>query len=116
VVDRVQIQQVMSNLVRNALEAMTDSPRRDLTICTNALGRMLEVMVADTGPGIADRIHGELFHPFISTKPGGMGLGLSICRSIVEAHGGHIEHKPRKGGGSLFRFTLPTTADGDAAP
>lgn len=104
--DRVQIQQVVSNLVRNALEAMENSGRRELTITTNALDGHLEVAVADTGSGVPERIRGDLFQPFMSTKPGGMGLGLSICRSIVEVHGGRIDYEPRKDGGSLFRFTL----------
>jgi PAS domain S-box-containing protein len=114
-VDRVQIQQVVANLVRNALEAMKDSARRDLTITTNALDGMLEVAVADTGPGVAEEMIEGLFQPFMSTRPGGMGLGLSVCRSIVDTHGGRIDYEPRKGGGALFRFTLEA-APPEASP
>ena len=106
--DRVQIQQVISNLVRNALEAMKAQPRRELTVATAASGDgFLELIVSDNGPGVADEMTPSLFEPFKSDKPGGMGLGLSICKSIVEAHGGHIAYEPSFDGGSVFRFTLP---------
>ena len=106
-VDRVQIQQVISNLVRNALEALRERPRRELSVTTAALGEgYLELIVCDNGPGLADEIRDSLFEPFKTTKPSGMGLGLSICKSIVEAHGGRIAHEPSFGGGSTFRFTL----------
>lgn len=119
-VDRIQIQQVLLNLMRNALEAMAQgsdkaSPRRELTVTAAASGpEMVEVAVADTGPGLAPEIAGRLFTAFVSTKPGGMGMGLSICRSIVEAHGGRLWAEPN-GGGAVFRFTLPTAPQG-AAP
>lgn len=106
-VDRVQIQQVISNLVRNALEALKERPRGELSVTTAALGDgYLEFLVCDNGPGLAAAIRDSLFEPFKTTKPGGMGLGLSICKSIVEAHGGRIAHQPSFGGGSTFRFTL----------
>jgi two-component system sensor kinase FixL len=63
--------------------------------------------VADTGPGLAPEVAGRLFEPFVSTKPEGMGVGLAICRSIVEAHGGRLWAEPNPGGGTVFRFTLP---------
>jgi two-component system sensor kinase FixL len=109
--DRVQIQQVLVNLVRNALDAMADSPRRELTIATRALpDGMVEVSVADTGPGISARIADQLFQPFVTTKRNGMGVGLSISRTIVDAHGGRIEAGPSAGGGTVFSFTLEAAA------
>ena len=105
--DRVQIQQVLLNLMRNAIEAMEDSPKRELVIAAAvAEGDMLEVSVADTGPGIAPEVSAQLFQPFFTTKPHGMGVGLSISRTIVEAHGGQITVAPNPGGGTVFRFTL----------
>jgi two-component system, LuxR family, sensor kinase FixL len=107
-VDRVQIQQVLVNLLRNAVEAMAESPRRELTVTTASLnGSGVEVVVADTGPGISEEIAGRLFKPFVTTKPGGMGIGLAISQSIVEAHGGTIRSTPNAGGGTIFQFTLP---------
>ena len=86
--DRVQIQQVLVNLMRNALEAMANSRGRELTVTTARLDEeTIEIAVADTGPGIAKDVANRLFEPFVSTKRHGMGLGLSICRSIVESHG-----------------------------
>jgi len=103
----VQIQQVLLNLMRNAIEAMEDSPKRELVIAAAvAEGDMLEVSVADTGPGIAPEVSAQLFQPFFTTKPHGMGVGLSISRTIVEAHGGQIAVAPNPGGGTVFRFTL----------
>jgi two-component system sensor kinase FixL len=107
-VDRVQIQQVMVNLLRNASEAMAGSPRRELTIATAGIdGTAVEVAVADTGPGIPDEVASRLFKPFVTTKPGGMGIGLAISQSIVEAHGGSLGAAPNQGGGTVFRFRLP---------
>ena len=121
-VDRIQIQQVLLNLIRNALEAMQQEVagdkaphRRELTVTAAATGReLVEVAVADTGPGLAPEIEGRLFGPFVSTKPGGMGMGLSICRSIVEAHGGTIRAEPNPVGGTVFRFTLPAVVEAAA--
>jgi two-component system sensor kinase FixL len=106
--DGVQIQQVVLNLVRNAVEAMEECDRRELLIATNTLSEMVEVTVADTGPGIAPELAEGLFQPFVTTKRTGMGLGLSICREIVEAHHGRLASAPRPEGGTLFRVTLPT--------
>jgi two-component system sensor kinase FixL len=105
--DRVQIQQVLINLMRNAIEAMEASPVRKLSISTARVdGDLVEVTVADSGPGLAPEIRERLFDAFASTKSNGMGLGLSICRTIVEAHGGRIRARDADGGGTEFQFTL----------
>ena len=110
--DRVQIQQVLINLIRNAREAMAQGPRRELGIATRLLTPdRVEIAVSDMGPGIADEVVERLFQPFVSTKPGGMGLGLSICRTISEAHGGRLEVERNEAGGASFRLTLPAAQD-----
>ncbi|MEH2488712.1 PAS domain-containing sensor histidine kinase [Bradyrhizobium sp. AZCC 2230] len=115
-VNRVQIQQVLINLIRNAFEAMVDQERREITLATTVLGDgWLEVAVSDIGPGIHDDIAGRLFEPFVSNKHNGMGLGLSFSRSIVEAHGGKLTAGQKPGGGSIFRFTVPTGGTADAS-
>jgi two-component system sensor kinase FixL len=106
--DRVQIQQVMINLMRNAVEAMEGSPRQEVTIVTAMPSAdFVEVAVCDTGPGIAPDIHDRLFQPFATTKARGLGMGLSICQAIVDAHGGRMWVAPNPGGGTQFRFRLP---------
>lgn len=108
-IDRIQIQQVVLNLVRNALEAMMESEQRILVVTTRpAKDRMIEVAVRDRGPGLSPEVLRQLFQPFVTTKDRGMGIGLSICRSIVEAHGGRISAMPQEGGGTVFSFTVPT--------
>jgi two-component system, LuxR family, sensor kinase FixL len=105
--DKVQIQQVLLNLIRNAVDAMMDAPRRELTVAAKPIdNKMIEVSVADTGPGISDHVASQLFQPFFTTKPHGMGVGLSICRTIVEAHEGRIGMRPNPDGGTIFYFTL----------
>jgi two-component system sensor kinase FixL len=105
--DRVQVRQVMVNLIRNAIEAMEGQPTRLLTIAARPHGvDMMEIMVADTGHGISEEMQDQLFLPFISTKARGMGLGLSICRTIVEAHGGQMTVEAGANGGATFKFTL----------
>lgn len=107
-VDRVQIQQVLINLIRNAGDAMRHSDRRDLTLSTLMIdAQTIAVEVADTGPGIADEIAQQLFDPFVTTKPGGMGIGLAISKRIIEAHEGKIDVRRNGNGGATFRFTLP---------
>lgn len=111
-VDRVQIQQVITNLIRNAIDAMIDSPARSLSIQTEAgPDDFVTVCIEDTGSGISEEIADQLFQPFISSKQTGMGIGLSICRTIIEAHGGRIWFEPRPGGGTIFQFTIPTMGD-----
>jgi two-component system sensor kinase FixL len=115
-VDPIQIQQVVINLVRNAMQAMENRPRREVTIRTSVVSRaMAEVSVTDTGTGILPEVREALFSPFHSTKREGMGIGLSISRTIVEAHGGKIWAEDAPGGGTVFRFTLPrANAPGEA--
>jgi two-component system sensor kinase FixL len=110
-VDRVQIQQVVVNLIRNAVDAMAHSARRELVIAASFDGREIAVSVSDTGSGIAPEIAQQLFSAFVTTKPNGMGVGLSICRAIVETHGGHIRHSANPGGGTTFTFTLPAAGE-----
>ncbi len=106
-VDKVQIQQVALNLIRNAVDAMIESPRRHLTVTVVPSDNdMALVSVADTGPGVSEDVAGQLFQPFITTKRSGMGVGLSISRTIVEAHGGRIWVEANEGGGAVFRFTV----------
>lgn len=106
--NRIQLQQVMLNLIRNAHEASAESEQRDVDVATSRLGdEAIEILVADRGSGLSDDIAGHLFEPFHTTKSDGMGLGLSICRSIVEAHGGKLRYEPNCGGGAIFRVTLP---------
>lgn len=114
-VDRIQIQQVLFNLMRNGIEAMQDTPIRNLLIATalRADG-MVEVKVSDTGTGLAPEIIPQLFRPFVTTKRTGMGFGLSICRTIVEANKGGISAGPNPGGGTIFCFTLPTLQPEDS--
>jgi two-component system sensor kinase FixL len=108
IVDKIQIQQVLVNLLRNAMEAMQDSARRELIITTAPEeAGMASISVADTGSGIDPEIAAKLFQPFVSTKRQGMGIGLSICRTIIESHGGRLVAEPNPGGGTIFRFTVP---------
>lgn len=110
--DRVQIQQVLVNLLRNATEAMAEAPRRELTLSIKKTdGNFVEVAVADTGAGIPENVAAHLFTPFVTTKDNGMGIGLAISKSIIEAHGGELTMQSNLGGGTIFRFTLPAATD-----
>lgn len=112
VVDKIQIQQVVVNLIRNAVEAMEEAQKRDLTISTTARDSdTVEVSIADTGPGLDEVVAAQLFQPFVTSKAHGMGMGLSICRTIVEAHGGRIWAEPNSPQGTVFRFTLTRMAE-----
>ena len=107
-IDKVQIQQVLLNLIRNAIEAMAESPRREIVISgVPAEGDMIEVRVADTGSGLSPLVREKMFRPFTTTKAHGMGVGLSICRPIVEAHGGRLWAADNPGGGTVFCLTVP---------
>jgi two-component system, LuxR family, sensor kinase FixL len=108
IADKVQVQQVLLNLVRNAIDAMATAPTRELVFATSpAPDSMVEISVSDTGGGIAPEIADQLFQPFVTTKSHGMGVGLSISRTIIESHGGSIMQRPNPGGGTIFTFTLP---------
>jgi two-component system sensor kinase FixL len=110
--DRVQIQQVLVNLFRNALEAMAQAPRRELIVSNRrAADDMIEIDVSDTGTGLHDDVKPNLFQTFYTTKETGMGVGLSISRSIIEAHGGRMWADNNAAGGATFRFTLPAAAN-----
>jgi signal transduction histidine kinase len=104
--DAVQLSQVLANLLRNALEALADQPRKQITIATRRLAKAVELCVSDNGPGLPAEVQSHLFEPFFTTKPEGLGLGLAISRSLVEAHGGQLlaENAPE---GTCFRVRLP---------
>ncbi|TAJ68913.1 MAG: hypothetical protein EPO51_25635 [Phenylobacterium sp.] len=112
--DRIQVQQVVLNLVRNAVEAMAGRPRRELRLGSRAIEPgVLQVHVADTGPGISPQVADRLFQPFVSGKPDGMGVGLSISRNIIEAHGGRMWAEANDDGGATFHFTLKRSGGGE---
>lgn len=114
--DRIQIQQVLVNLMRNAMEAMEETPRREMTLATApAEDGMVQISVTDTGCGISPDSATQLFQPFFTTKAQGMGVGLSISRTIVEGHGGRIWIAPNPEGGTIFHFTLPSAPQEDFA-
>jgi two-component system sensor kinase FixL len=106
-VDRIQIQQVLTNLMRNAIEAMKQTEKKEIrvSVCSDKMG-LLTVTVEDSGPGIAPEVAQDIFKPFTTTKAGGMGIGLSISRRIVEAHGGEMTVSKSELGGASFCFTL----------
>ena len=115
-VDRVQIQQVLLNLIRNGIEAMEGCEPRQLTISTRAKSKdVVELAIADTGTGLSETVFENLFKPFTGTKAHGLGLGLSICKTIVEAHGGRLWAESRAEGGTVFRFTLAQISNSEAS-
>jgi len=111
-VDRVQVEQVLVNLIRNAAEAMTTETRRELILSARLVteGTRVEIAVTDSGPGIAAVIRPRLFKSFVTTKPEGTGLGLSTARLIIQAHGGDLWAEDRAEGGAVFRLTLPVAS------
>jgi two-component system sensor kinase FixL len=111
-IDKVQIQQVVVNLVRNAIEVLRDAEHRELIIRTSSHPEGQEVAVRDSGPGIDPAIASRLFSAFVSTKKDGMGIGLSISRSIIAAHNGQLWAEPNPEGGTIFKFRLPMDATG----
>ncbi|ULJ75785.1 ATP-binding protein [Rhizobium gallicum] len=115
--DRIQIQQVIINLLVNAAQAMSEIGARERSIFVKSvrLEDAVEIAVSDTGPGFGNENAEQLFNAFFTTKETGMGMGLSISKTIVEAHGGKISASPRDGGGAVFTFTLPLTEDGETA-
>jgi two-component system sensor kinase FixL len=107
VIDRIQIEQVLFNLLRNALEAMQGQAERFVLVSTEpAEESMIRISVADRGPGLPAEVREKLFQPFVTTKSSGLGVGLSVCRAIVEAHGGMLSAEDNPGGGTVFRFTV----------
>jgi two-component system sensor kinase FixL len=106
-IDKVQIQQILVNLIRNATEAMGGRDKRQLTITTALDGNDVEIAVADTGSGLPNDVVSRLFHPFVTTKERGMGMGLSICRTIAEAHGGRLWLAANTPQGATFKLSLP---------
>ena len=113
--DRVQLQQVILNLIINAIQAMSEtsnSPRHLLISTEKAESGGVLIAMRDTGPGLAPGTAEHVFEPFHTTKPSGLGLGLSICRSIVEAHGGRLWASANEPRGAIFQFTVPAGPDG----
>jgi two-component system sensor kinase FixL len=114
-IDKVQIQQVVFNLIRNSVEALPESDVRELTVTTRRADcGMALAAVADSGPGLAPAVAEQLFQPFVTTKEKGMGLGLSICRSIIEAHGGRLWATPNPERGVTFQFSIPMAVDDES--
>lgn len=113
--DPVQIQQALIAIVRNAVEAMRESPRREIEISTNRLGDEIEIRIEDSGPGIAPDMLARIFDAFVSTRPKGLGIGLAVSRAIIETHGGRIAAENRRAGGASLRITLPFAAGGQKA-
>ena len=111
-VDKVQVEQVVFNLIRNSVEALWESDTRELTVTTRSVDcGMALAAVSDSGPGLAQSVAEQLFQPFVTTKEKGMGLGLSICRSIIEAHGGRLWATPNPERGVTFQFSIPMADD-----
>ena len=108
VADRIQIQQVLLNLLRNAAEAVADQEHRDIALLTAEHDDIVQISVVDNGPGIPEEVQAKLFQPFVSTKKTGMGIGLSICHTIIAAHDGSLWAEPNPDGGTIFHIKLPT--------
>jgi two-component system, LuxR family, sensor kinase FixL len=113
--DKIQIQQVLLNLLRNAAEAVAEQELRDIALTGEAAQDGIRIGVADNGPGLPEEVRSRLFQPFVSTKKTGMGVGLSICHTIVAAHNGRLWAEPNPSGGTVFRMTLPAAEHGEAS-
>lgn len=108
-IDRIQLQQVVMNLVRNAVDALAGADRKEITVRTGrAGGSAVQLDIIDTGPGLADEVAERLFEPFVTTKDNGIGIGLSICKTIVDAHGGKLWATANPKGGAIFHLIIPT--------
>jgi two-component system sensor kinase FixL len=113
VADKIQIQQVLLNLLRNAAEAVVDTERRDIVLRTEVWDDAVQISVTDNGPGLPEEVQAKLFQPFVSTKKTGMGIGLSICHSIITAHNGRLWAETNPDGGTIFYLMLPTALAGE---
>ncbi|MCP4680686.1 MAG: PAS domain S-box protein [Deltaproteobacteria bacterium] len=114
--DRIQIEQVLINLIINGIDALRDEPtsERRVMITTSCSNKTVKIDISDTGPGLSETLKESLFQPFVTTKEKGLGIGLSICRTIVEAHKGSIIGKNQSEGGALFRVTFPAAKENDS--
>jgi two-component system, LuxR family, sensor kinase FixL len=110
--DKIQIQQVLLNLLRNAAEAVAEKDDRQISLVAEPREDSVRISVIDNGPGLPEEVQAKLFQPFVSTKRSGMGVGLSICHTIVTAHGGRIWAEPNSDGGTIFRIALPVAPEG----
>ena len=114
-IDRIQVQQVVLNILRNAIEAFEGPGERKVLVATAAGGpREILVRIRDNGPGLAPSVADDPFRPFQTTKEDGLGIGLAISRSIIDAHGGRLWAENAPDGGAVFRFTLPVGVQSDA--
>jgi two-component system sensor kinase FixL len=114
-IDRIQIEQVLINLIKNSIEALKETPKDKKKIrltATQSLRGDIEIVVSDSGPGIAPEIVDQLFSPFVTTRLSGMGLGLTISRSIVEAHNGRLWAELQSSSGAAMHFTIPMFNEG----
>jgi two-component system sensor kinase FixL len=108
--DRVHLQQVLLNLILNGMDALNAAGQENRRVSVTARfggAQIVEIVVADTGPGIPADALAQVFDPFFTTKPNGMGMGLAISRTIIEAHGGHLWAENKNGGGAAFYFSVP---------
>ena len=105
--DKIQVQQVLLNLLRNAVEAVAGQARKEIVLVVAASNDFVQLSIVDTGSGLSDEVKAKLFQPFVSTKKTGMGIGLSICHKIITAHNGRLWAEPNPLGGTVFHLTLP---------
>ena len=115
IVDKTQMRQALLNLLRNAAEAVADPESRDIALLAEAMDASVRISVVDDGPGLSEEVRAKLFQPFVSTKKTGMGVGLSICHSIVTAHNGRIWADANPDGGTIFNLALPIASASDRA-